>query len=224
MDNEVLRVRDYAIDGRLGPRDAWVQPGAYRNSSALAAVNSVFSLAVRFGTVLKVIERYRSVRRATGADPERDSFSDLIAAIDAQGGPVDASREVMFDCLHRVPNLRPPFLKTQVLYSAAGRMVAAGLDTAQELRDEDPKTVYAAWRGTGLKWVSCRYLLMRVGADGVKADRMIILVTAALELNRDSAQRAETLLSAAARELGVSASTLDHRAWLYQSGRLKPGG
>lgn len=47
----------------------------------------MWSISVRYQGVLNVLERYRHLRAATGADPDRDTPADLVSVIEGLGGP-----------------------------------------------------------------------------------------------------------------------------------------
>ena len=55
----------------------------------------MWSIGVRYQGVLNALERYRRLRAATGADPERDTPADLISVIEGLGGP-----EAFADAVH----------------------------------------------------------------------------------------------------------------------------
>lgn len=84
--------------------------------------------------------------------------------------------------------------------------------------------VEASWRAvtgqrSGITW---RYVLMLAGVPGVKPDRMICrFVEDSLQLRRRSVgtEFAYDIVTAAAKEMGISATALDHAIWRYQRGR-----
>jgi hypothetical protein len=81
------RVRRLAAHCRavLGDLTLLRQPSDYPNSLALCALDAMWSMGVRYTAVEHVISRYREHRRSQGADPDRDSLTDLLATIDQVG-------------------------------------------------------------------------------------------------------------------------------------------
>jgi hypothetical protein len=71
---------------RLGDPNGWAAPTRYE-SVALAAIDSVWSIGVRYMGVLNVLSRYRALRDGEEGDADRDTPTDLIGAIERSGGP-----------------------------------------------------------------------------------------------------------------------------------------
>lgn len=213
-------VRQITTD--LGDSATWTRPDRYPQSLALAAIDSVYSLRANYASTVRVISRYRDIRRHEGADPELDGLEELLVVIEAHGGPVTAATTV-FQNHSKAPGTRN-MLKSSALARGATALVETGTATADHLRDiaTDAKRLQAAKRAwlsaRGLGWISWNYLLMGVGAAGVKPDVHVrAYVGNAMGLNSPAgAREAERLVVAAARELGVEESLLDHNIWRYQ--------
>jgi hypothetical protein len=74
-------------------------------------------------------------------------------------------------------------------------------------------------RGEG--WV---YLLMLLGHSGVKADTWIVRFVEDALGRRSSPKEAEALINAAAADLAVDATALDHAIWRHMSTRRRKRG
>jgi hypothetical protein len=98
------------------------------------------------------------------------------------------------------------------------------IDTMTMFHNANSVTLVAvkrAWRtlpGQRSSSIGWRYLLMLAGEDEVKADRMIKrFVARAVNTSNVSEEVAGQLVEEAAASLGVSARTLDHAIWSYES-------
>lgn len=212
----VARCRDV-----LGPSDRWQNPVGYRESLALSILDSVWSLASDYDAhVVPVLDRYRGLRRAAGGDPSTDGARDLIELAEAVGGPEALAGRL--DNHQRTSTHAGAPLKSVAVVLAAEALVAAGIDTADEFRAAvacDPERVRSAWRrtpGQRSSSIGWRYLLLLLGEDEVKPDRMVQAFLASCDLPGVTPDAAAALVSDAARELGVPARVLDHAIWRYQ--------
>jgi hypothetical protein len=207
---------------QLPDRATWTFPGGYPRSSALCLVDAIQSMGVRYGSVEKVVRRYRDTRPGMAGT---DGLPELLATFEERGG-VDAwAREI--GTKHRTSTRAGAPLKAAAIHEAAASLLEAGVSTADDLRALDPaglaevKTRWLRISGqrSGISW---RYFLMLAGVPGVKADRMICrFVRAATGLPPASVtpQLAGRAVEGAADLLGVSPSALDHTIWRWQSGR-----
>lgn len=201
-------------------------PEGYRDGLALCIVDAVQSTGVTYSSVGKVLDRYRGYRRSQGGDPASDGVAELLATFVECGGPDGWARRIG---TRNRTSTRGGVLKAEAIRDAAAVLAAEGINTAAELRDaavdeQRLKRVQTAWcavkgQGSGITW---RYALMLAGVSGVKPDRMICrFVADALAVPRLSIgpEFAAEIVTAAARELGVSATALDHAIWRYQRSR-----
>lgn len=201
-------------------------PGGYRDGLALCVIDSVQSTGVNYTSVGKVLDRYRTYRRAQGADPAADGAVELLATFDELGGTdAWASRSGT----RNRTSTRGGILKAEAIREAARVLTAGGIDTTTDLRaaaDDEARLepVWKAWctvkgQRSGITW---RYVLMLAGVPGVKPDRMICrFVADALGAPRRSVgpEFAAEIVTAAAPELDMSATALDHAIWRFQRGR-----
>lgn len=210
------------VENRLGTPSSWSFPGGYPGSLALCVIDSIQSIGVRYGSVQKVVERYRAHR---DADAGTDSLDDLRRVFAELGGVEGWTRTV--GNRHKTSTAARASLKGEVILRAATRLPQLGVTTTEDLRSAPAPKVHdvkAAWlampgQRSGISW---RYLLMLAGVPGVKPDRMIRRFVETSSVPVDpwmSAGEVAELVEEAARRLQVSASALDHAIWLHQSGR-----
>ena len=223
IEDDIATLRG-AITADLGTKVARVENYGYPDSLALCAIDSVYSLGVRYGATKNVVKRYREHRAESGGNPQHDNLTDLMAAIDAAGGPESAA-STLFDNNNLTPGAHT--LKSVALASAARRVIEqTGCNTTEDLRKAsvDPEALRAigtAWRSEpGLGPASWSYFGMLAGVDGVKVDRMIQrYVTKALGMTRPDDARIAAAVTGVASSLGVAAHDLDHAIWRKQSAR-----
>lgn len=201
-------------------------PGGYRNGLALCVIDSVQSTGVNYTSVGKVLDRYRTYRRAQGADPAADGAVELLATFDELAGTEAWASRIG---TRNRTSTRGGILKAEAIRNAARVLTANGIGTTAALRaaaDDEAllgqvRKAWCAVKGqrSGITW---RYVLMLAGVPGVKPDRMIIrFVADALGVPHRSvgSEFAAEIVTAAAPELGMSASALDHAIWRFQRGR-----
>lgn len=199
-------------------------PYGYPDSLALCVIDSVQSTGVKYPSVEKVVARYRTYRRDHGGDPNSDGMPELLATFAETGGP-DGWVEKIGNG-HRTSTHAGAPLKAAAIRDIAEVLSGEGITTAAALRDAAVDEVRftalrTAWCGvtgqrSGITW---RYAGMLAGVPGVKPDRMICrFVADSLGLRRASVgtEFAYGIVTAAAGELGVSATSLDHAIWQFQ--------
>ena len=120
-------------------------------------------------------------------------------------------------------------LKSQAIRDASRVLNTEGIGTTADLRkvaedDLQLARVKAAWcavtgQRSGITW---HYVQMLAGIDGVKPDRMICRFVAdavGLPRTRVTPTFALEILTAAAKEMGMSPNDLDHAVWQFQRSR-----
>ena len=80
-----------AIVADLGDPATWQAPVEFRDSLALCALNSAYSLRSRSNSVVRLLDRFRE----RFPDANKASGPDLLRAMDATGGPESFAREVL---------------------------------------------------------------------------------------------------------------------------------
>lgn len=205
----------------LGDPAGWETATTYA-SLALALIDAVWSIGVRYTGVLNVLHRYRAARRGVGADPDRDTPADLIAFIGSCGGPDTFAAAVNN---RQRTSSRNGILKADAVLRVAQVLVDAEVQSTEDLAAATPDQlaeVRRSWtaitgQGSGLSW---DYFLMLAGRQGVKADRMVRrFVADALGVGEHEVSQREThaLITGAATQLQVPISRLDYAIWLHQS-------
>lgn len=215
----------HAVSGDLGPSDSWPVADGYRDSLALATVDAIQSLGVRYAGVTNVIGRYRGFRAEQGADADLDGASSLRQSFEDLGG--------VEGWIRRIGNRQRVFarmdapLKAAVIRDAADLLIGLGLEAAADVRnlcDVRRAELQRGWLGLKSQnsGISFRYLLMLVGEEGVKPDRMILRYLSARLPGQPalSMPDAVAILRQVAEEMNVSLTGLDHAIWQYQ--RLAP--
>lgn len=204
----------------LGDPASWEAPAGYPDSLALCTLDAIWSIGIRYSTVMGVVGRYRDA--VEGADTH--GLEDLLRAIDEAGGTEAWRRQI--GTRHRT-SPRGGISKADAVAQAAAALVALDLISTQDLRQATPERLddaERAWRAvrgqrSGVSW---HYLLLLAGFDDVKADRMVIAFLRRAVPSVPDPPAARALVLAAAAEMQVSPRTLDHRIWRHQSGRLRP--
>lgn len=186
-------------------------------------IDSIQSAGVTYSSVENVLARYREYRRKQGGDPNRDGVSELLATFDELNGPDGWARKIGNN---NRTSTRGGVLKSQAIRDAAEVFDTAGVSDTTGLRKaaedeaqlEQVRKAWCAVKGqrSGITW---RYMQMLAGIPGVKPDRMICrFVADSLEVPRRSVTPpfALEILTAAAKQMGMSPTDLDHAVWQFQ--------
>lgn len=212
-------------DELLDPPATWTAPPGYPQSLALCVIDAVWSLGIRYDTVLSVVTRYARFRGHETLTACRDGVPDLIAVFDAVGGAAEFADAI--GTRQRTSTHAGAPLKAEAVRLAAQALGGLGVTGVPELHhalDGGRRgQVAAAWRrvpGQKSSDIGWRYLLLLAGREEVKPDRMVCrFAAAALGKPLVTSQEAAALLVAAARRRAWSVRTLDHTIWRYQSVR-----
>lgn len=211
----------------LGARDRWVVPKLYRESLALAVIDSIQSIGVRYGSVVTVLDNYRDFRRERNAEPNADGASELVGTFDELGGSDEWAATI--GNRHKTSTAPGAPLKAQVIEQAARGLLAQQIDTAQQFReqlagDERESELKRWWlalpgQRSGISW---GYVTALVGLPSVKPDRMIVRYFAdAMGNERLTPLEAGSLLKQVAGALQEDPFLVDHNLWRLQSGRAE---
>ncbi|MBF9519526.1 hypothetical protein [Mycobacteroides chelonae] len=198
-------------------------PDGYRDGLALCVIDSVQSTGVKYSSVENVVARYRAYRRAQGGEPATDGAAELLATFDELDGPDGWSQKIGNS---NRTSARGGILKAEAIRDAARVLDVEGIDTTtallataeDEAQLEQVRKAWCAVKGqrSGITW---HYMQMLAGIEGVKPDRMICrFVADALEVPRRSVapEFAAEIVTAAAPQLKMSPTDLDHAIWQYQ--------
>ena len=221
MEPSVDDVTAFVLD-RLGPTDTWpTTPRGYPDSLALCLIDAIWSMGVRYGGVENIVTRYRAYRTGEGGVAESDDAGALLSVYAAIGG-VEAFAETVGN--HQRTSTRAGVLKAQAVLDAANLLVGLNTTSTSLLREaSDLREVEAGWRAlpgqrSGISW---HYLLMLVGTQDIKADRMIRRFLFPLLGSLPAPSDASRILASAAPSLGCDLRTLDHAMWSYQRSRAR---
>lgn len=206
-----------AIATDLGEPPGWGAPVEFRDSLALCALNSAYSLRATSTSGARTLTRYRALRPTA----DTDGGPDLIRAMDHAGGPEDFARDVL-DNKSKLPGTNR--LRTVGIYEGLTRLAAsdAAVTTAAHLRAAAAdSSVRKAWQSVaGFGPLSWSYLLMNAGVvSQSKPDVMVqrYLGRVLGEDQRLNPERARRLLEDAAASLDVEPRALDRAIWLHES-------
>lgn len=200
--------------------------GGYPDGLALCVVDSVQSTGVTYTSVGNVLDAYRAYRKAQNGDPKTDGTPELLNTFKELKGSVGWAAAIGNQ--NKTSTRAGAPLKAEAIRLAAQVLNDGGITDTAKLRvaaeAQELGDVKAAWlripgQRSGITW---RYLLMLAGVPGVKPDRMIIrFVADSLGLPRRAVTSnfaAEAVL-AAAKELRMSPTDLDHGIWSWQRGQ-----
>lgn len=213
--NELLRDLDDPATWRL--------PIEFRDSLALCALNSAYSTRGSSSAARRVLDRYRALRPTAATD----SSVDLLAAMDASGGPARFATDVLANH-SKLPGTSR--LRTEGIYEALTRLAELEVpvtDTAALRHGWQDATVRCAWVGVlGLGPLSWSYLLMNAGVDDmVKPDVKVARYLARKLGHSDEFAQADakTLLFEAAAALNVTPRALDRAIWDFETPNDRQG-
>ncbi|WP_344812898.1 hypothetical protein [Microlunatus aurantiacus] len=188
-----------SIDRRVG-QDLPAWPGGWPGQIEAALFDAVFSMQARYGGsttgVRAVVARWRDHRGGQVDDLAELAAADPEAVADIVRNRAKASRR----------------LKAAIVVEAAGALANAGLIHAADFTGHpDQRRAYLSVRGSGP--VTWTYFGMLLGVSGVKADTWIVRFVRDAVGRSVTPTEAEALVSAAAAELSVPDSQLDHAIW-----------
>ena len=200
-----------AIAEDLGDPSGWRAPVEFRDSLALCALNSAFSLRGSSAAATNVLARYRAFRPTA----DTDNGADLIMVMDNEGGPSGFARDIMRN-ESKLPGTNR--LRPEGIYEGLTRLAAleTAVTSAEHLRtaatngSTSAKTAWLSVKGFGpLAW---SYLIMNAGVGTeTKPDVMVqrYLTRVLGDDNRLTPARTRQLLQLAAAKLNVEPRDLD---------------
>jgi hypothetical protein len=214
----------------FGDESKWIEANGYPDSLALGILDSIFSTGSSYQSVVNVVNAYRALRRAEGADPNRDGVTELLASFEKAGGSAGWAMAVEN---HKPAHTKPgALLQAKVVHQAA--LALKGLEGGPILTTADMhadyaidneltrvKEVWLALPGQS-SGVTYDYLLILAGFQSVKPDRMVIRFIkkhAGLDGKRIAPKEAGALIREVAELYPTQPSKLDHVIWRHVSGR-----
>lgn len=208
-----------SIEEDLGDPSVWIAPVEFRDSLALCALNSAYSLRATSAAATKVLARYRGARPTA----DTDSGVDLMKAMDGAGGPAEFARVILRN-ESKLPGTNR--LRPEGIYEGLARLAALNppISTTEHLRATatdrraPARTEWLSVKGFGpLAW---SYMIMNAGVSTeTKPDVMVqrYLARALGEDRRPTPAETRQLLHLAAMELAVEPRDLDRAIWRYES-------
>ena len=189
---------------------------------SVALIDTVFNPRLDYyERVVPIIERYcrrfglsgiRRDRESLPAVDEQETLTELIHHYEDLGA--DEMRDKVFRARNCSPGTGIP--KSDNVRLAAEALRGRGIKTLQDAVSTDPKEINSSLLPLlGINTRTIRMLLTYLGnEDFVKGDRHVIrFVSDALGSRWISAETAEQLVTAAARELGIAPRLLDNEIW-----------
>lgn len=214
-----------ALD-ELGDPSTWVTPTGYPSSLVLCAMDSIWSIGIRYDIVISVIDRYLRARGLNGlSDAESclDTPQEFLDWLDGFGaGRVEALTEAVNN--RNRTSSRSGVLKAAVMIEACELLVSQGIQTSSDLltRVDEVEPMWRQLHGqkSGISW---RYLLMLAGFDGIKPDRMLHRFLSRHQFPKSMSADEAVGRIAEAIEVGssdngrrVTLRMIDHRIWLTE--------
>lgn len=220
MNADIERLRA-ACERDLDDPAGWPSPVGYPDSLALCIIDAIYAPGARHLTVDRILERYRSYRAGQGADADTDGAPELLANVEALGGPQQWAGQI--------GNRRPTStrkdapLRSVALTEAAEALVALGIRTTDDLREiaADPERVKQAKKAwcavpgqrSGFTW---RFLLMLAELPGT--DETVARYVAR-EIADDGPVDTAEMLTAVAEVAGWDVDALSQAIWRFESRR-----
>lgn len=221
MNADIERLRA-ACERDLGDPAGWPTPVGYPDSLALCIIDAIYAPGARHLTVDSIVERYRSYRAGQGGDADTDGAPELLANVEALGGPEQWAAQI--------GNRRPTStrkdapLRSVALTETAQAFVALGIRTTEDLRviAADPEMAREAKRAwcavpgqrSGFTW---RFLLMLAELPGTDPT---VAGYVTREVGDDAADTAG-LLAAVAAAAGWHADALHQAIWRFEARRAQ---
>lgn len=204
-----------AVRKGLGAPSEWALPIEFPDSLALCALNSTYSLRGGSQSVRNVLARYRAAR----SNASRDSGPDLLAAMDAAGGPEQFALDVLENRSVLPGTLR---LRTVGIHEGLTNLRDLGVRTAEDLRSSasDPATRRAWVSVVGIGDLGWSFLLMNAGVGSESKPDVMVQRFVSRALGGEgpmSTEQTRDLLRSAAENLGVEVRSLDRAIWLHES-------
>jgi len=237
MPTDKERLAKYASE-KLALEGARLSDSYYYQSLPLCIIDSVFSIGVRYGQVLNVIEtfcrqtgwvRYRVHGSAFPAKADQQTVSNLLEVLGHHPNP---EKSLFHNSGYANPAAKEEsrILKANLVKQFAAALVAREIDTYEDLKSyPKPECLDCSLCGLpSLKsGVVVRYFRMLAGDDTqVKPDRMILRFLCEALGSSVGTDEAVELVRGASSILekdfpGMNPRLLDHEIWKYQRGRSR---
>jgi hypothetical protein len=211
----------HAAQSLLPPAADWPQLSAYPNSLAECVIDAIWSERVRYSTVREIIDRYRAYRALQGADADVDGARELAAsfAIGLEGWIEQIGNHQRAYSRGRAP------YKAELVHLAAEAAVAAGVETAAQLRDGHTASS-APFRDLRRRWLELpsqhsgltfERLLLVAGIETVPPDPWLEEFASKAVGAPMGDHATIALIEAAAKVMDVAPLLLRNAIWQYQN-------
>ncbi|MDR2566073.1 MAG: hypothetical protein LBC97_08455 [Bifidobacteriaceae bacterium] len=205
----------------LPPESKWTQVTTYPGSLAECIIDSLWSERVKYATVIRIVERYRTFRRWVGADADQDGAPELARTFDIG---MDAWMDQIGNRQRAYSRDEAPY-KAQLVLEGAQAAIAAGVLTTAQLRDGYARKsqpyldFHRMWlelpsQHSGLTW---ERLLLVSGIRMVPPDLWLGQFAAEALGGPVPDQEALALVDQAAQVMGTSSLRLRNAIWQYQT-------
>ena len=212
----------------LGDPTEWKMPDGYKNSLALCVMDSIWSIGIRYQTVVRVLDRYlkqRGFAGITDAQKCADGPADFLEWVNSLGAHERAADEVSFklENRNRTSSADSGVLKSEAVIEACRILqsmnVKSTFDLISRADEVKPRWLYEIpGQRSGISW---RYLLMLSGSPGVKPDRMVLRFLKRIGVDA-SIVTAEDFVEIIVQKINlphINATAVDHRIWSVERER-----
>jgi hypothetical protein len=225
MSNQPKSI-DIALEMLGDPRE-WKMPDGYKNSLALCVLDSIWSIGIRYQTVLKVLGRYLKARGYSGiANAQRctdgtSHFLDWYRTLGEEKTPGEAISKKLNNW-NRTSS-RGGKLKGSAVLKAFLLLESLNVETTQDLISRADE-IESRWKNevpgqsSGISW---KYVLMLAGQSGVKPDRMLYRFMERVGVESKTLTP-EDFVKQIVQRIGmdkVDATAVDHRIWSVERAR-----
>jgi hypothetical protein len=206
----------------LGDPAEWKMPDGYKNSLALCVMDSIWSIGIKYQTVVRVLDRYLEQRGFGGirdAQKCADGPSDFLEWVKGLNAHEKAADEVSLRLKNgnKTSSAHNAVLKSEAVIQACQILqsmnVESTFDLISRIDEVKPHWLYEVpGQRSGISW---RYLLMLSGSPGVKPDRMVLRFLERIGVDA-SIVTAEDFVEIIVQKINlphINATAVDHRIW-----------
>ncbi|MDR1441722.1 MAG: hypothetical protein LBJ02_04935 [Bifidobacteriaceae bacterium] len=210
-----------AAQNVLPAQAKWTQLATYPGSLAECIIDALWSERVKFTTVIRIVERYRTFRRWVGADGDQDGAPELVRTFNIG---LDAWMDQIGNHQRAYSRDDAPY-KAELVLRGGQAAVAALVETTAQLRDGYARKsqpfldFHRMWlelpsQHSGLTW---ERLLLVSGIRTVPPDLWLAEFASGATGQAVSNQDALTLVEQAAQIMGTTPLRLRNAIWQYQT-------
>ena len=209
----------------LGDPSGWPRPDGYPNSLALCVIDSIWSIGIRYSTVVQVLDRYLTARGENGLEAcqsHQEGPRAFLAWFSGPSGPHTPERLSELVANRNRTSSKNGVLKATAVVQAMQLLSGEAIESTEDLRTrgdsvKDKWTSTVPGQRSGISW---SYLLMLAGEPGVKADRMVMSFMK--RMSAPSQMTADQFVDLVVQEINdprIDATNVDHQIWLTERSR-----